>query len=74
MAYGDYQHCAICDTKAFYDANIDWGHQRAKEVGTLCTECAKTYRLAVVARLPGMIEAKADIWINPTPFDGEVKS
>lgn len=27
MAYVDYYHCAVCDGKAFYDAEIDWQYQ-----------------------------------------------
>jgi hypothetical protein len=27
MAYVDYWHCAVCDGKAFYDADISWEYQ-----------------------------------------------
>ncbi len=29
MAYADYTHCAVCDSKAFYDASLNWDFDRA---------------------------------------------
>jgi len=34
MAYGDYQHCAVCDAKTFYDADIKYVRdEKLAEVG-----------------------------------------
>lgn len=59
MAYCDYQHCAVCDAKTFYDANIDWTSTNVEvdeafhaplSVESLCADCAKTHELLVVVR------------------------
>jgi hypothetical protein len=69
MAYIDYQHCAKCDVKCFYDAGIDWGHQRAKEVASLCYKCADLYTIAVVERRyqPDPVNEYLP-WVNPSPY------
>ncbi len=59
MAYCDYQHCKLCDTKAFYDADIDWDYQNTDPdngVVTLCKNCLKTHKIVVVAREEGTHE------------------
>jgi hypothetical protein len=59
MAYGDYQHCAKCDAKSFYDANVNWEAQNVQNDGyapepdgvmSLCKDCYKTHMLVVVER------------------------
>jgi hypothetical protein len=58
MAYGDYQHCAVCDAKTFYDANIDWESQNVclddygapESVVSLCSDCSKTHKIVVQAK------------------------
>lgn len=50
MAYGDYQHCCICDAKAFYDADIDWSVQNCAwgtGLRVLCRGCEKTHEIIV---------------------------
>lgn len=55
MARGDYYGCAVCDGKAFYDANIDWEYQAVGGVLALCTDCIKTHGLEV-SRRPKRVE------------------
>lgn len=52
VAFIDYQHCAVCGAKTFYDANIDWAVQRVVEVASLCDTCAPRFTLRVVTRTP----------------------
>jgi hypothetical protein len=57
MALGDYHLCAVCEGKAFYDANISDPHyvatydptETAEPIGikALCYNCAKTYEVVV---------------------------
>ena len=57
MAIADYHLCAVCEGKAFYDANISDPHyvatwdpsEDAEPIGikVLCYECAKTYEVFV---------------------------
>ena len=57
MAYADYTHCAVCDAKAFYDANVDWECQNSGEVQALCLACFKTHEVKVVPREHPLAEA-----------------
>ena len=67
MAYADYQHCINCDTKAFYDGDIDWDYQRAKQVASLCKNCFDLgYRLAVT--ITGEVQ-KGYPWENDNPYE-----
>lgn len=62
MAYADYHHCAVCDDKAFYDANITdpryvatYDADERKEwepiaIKVLCFQCAKTHEVIVRKR------------------------
>ena len=59
MAYADYQHCAVCDAKTFYDANIDWESQNVRingrggwpeSVVSLCIACSETHEIIVAPR------------------------
>jgi hypothetical protein len=43
MAYLDYKHCFICDSKAYYDAHVDYPD--VIEIIALCSECCKSYTL-----------------------------
>jgi hypothetical protein len=55
MARCDYHGCAVCDGKAFYNANMsldDDGGYWGAEVLALCSECAKTHKLIVLAPHP----------------------
>lgn len=63
MAYADYTHCAVCDAKAFYDANLNWdtegGVQRLDYCGALaalCDDCAKEWELVRVKRRTPHVE------------------
>ena len=60
MAYADYTHCEICDAKAFYDANLNWGDpepdpnialnqalDNCGDMKALCLKCARSYKLVV---------------------------
>ena len=47
MAYADYLHCAVCDTKAIYDAYVDYENARASQIAVLCPKCAVHHRLVV---------------------------
>lgn len=53
MAYADYIHCEICDTKAIYDANINYEYARAKDMVVLCPECAKHVEILIRNKLTG---------------------
>lgn len=57
MAYADYTHCAVCDAKAFYDANVDWESQNSGEVAALCLACSKTHEVKVLPREKPLAEA-----------------
>lgn len=63
MAYADYYHCDVCDTKCFYDANLNWddatedkeirslpGHSLdyCGDIRALCINCAKTHKVVVI--------------------------
>lgn len=47
MAYADYTHCDVCDTKAFYDAEIDWDEVNTGAKAVLCRRCAKTHTIEI---------------------------
>ena len=49
MAYCDYIHCAICDTKAVYDSDVDYEYSNAADMLTLCVDCFKRgYTLSAI--------------------------
>lgn len=57
MAYAGYTHCAVCDSKAFYDANLNWEHvgdlltlDYCGAMAALCDECAEKWELVLVPR------------------------
>ena len=59
MAYGDYQHCAHCDAKTFYDDHVIWDLDNVpndgykpdpRAVKSLCKECAEKYELVVILK------------------------
>ena len=74
MAYCDYQHCIICDDKAFYDAEVPWESARGKEIATLCRKCAKEYKLVVVDRKFGTLQSNLKPWINDLNPDNTKES
>ena len=47
MSYGDYTHCAICDSKVFYDAETDYDDPRFGAMVALCATCVKTHTIDV---------------------------
>jgi len=53
MAYCDYLHCVVCDTKTLYDAEVNYEaatgeNGRLFDIATICKECAKTNSIQVV--------------------------
>ena len=58
MAYCDYHHCAVCDGKAFYDAEVNWpsmdvvsdGFGVPISVVALCVSCYQTHQIVVRKR------------------------
>lgn len=47
MAYCDYLHCALCDTKAIYDGEINYDYTDAGDIVILCKTCIKTAEIVV---------------------------
>jgi len=53
MAYADYLHCAVCDRKAIYDADLDYDSASNPEYGGLydiaaiCHKCAETHSIKI---------------------------
>jgi len=52
MAYCDYIHCAVCDSKAIYDAELNYDNSNLGNLVALCKECAKTHIIKVEERKP----------------------
>jgi len=54
MAASDYYLCDVCGKKAFYDANLDYNSDGSLgyvgEMAVICTECAKTHDIKIVAQ------------------------
>ena len=48
MAGGDYFSCTVCGRKTFYDSDVDYEYSSVGEMASLCKECSKTLRIAVV--------------------------
>lgn len=46
MAYSDYTHCAKCDSKVFYDANVNYSDNTGSWYA-LCKECTNSYELVL---------------------------
>ena len=55
MAYADYTHCAVCDIKCFYDAEIEYEESRTSTWYALCDDCGKDYRLVLQHKKTGKI-------------------
>lgn len=57
MAYSDYLHCALCDAKVIYDAEVDYSNFREGQIATLCKDCTKEgwTLAALLERQPGEI-------------------
>ena len=52
MAYADYLHCAVCGTKAIYDADLDYEaatgeYGRLYDIAALCKKCMKTHSIVI---------------------------
>lgn len=41
MAYSDYLHCALCDAKVIYDAEVDYSYFREGQIAVICADCAR---------------------------------
>jgi hypothetical protein len=58
MAYADYRHCDVCDSKAFYDSNLNYDLEEYPDNGlfnlgdwkVLCRVCVKTHELKIVEK------------------------
>lgn len=48
MAAADYYLCDVCGCKTFYDSDVDYG-DRVGEMVVICSECAKTHKIHVLA-------------------------
>ena len=49
MAYADYMHCAVCDTKVYYDAEVNYVYHECLPI-VLCDDCLKTHEIIVRKR------------------------
>ncbi len=53
MAMADYLHCAMCGCKAIYDVGLNYEsavyNGRLHDIAALCTECAETHSIQLVA-------------------------
>ena len=52
MAYVDYLHCAVCDTKAIYDADLNYEvatgeYGRLYDIAAICKDCSKTHSIEI---------------------------
>ena len=47
MAYCDYIHCAVCNSKTIYDAEVNYDYSDGQELISLCAECNKKYEIVV---------------------------
>lgn len=53
MALGDYHLCAVCNGKAFYDAELTEHYLEMcdrNQVKALCNSCAESYQIAIVGK------------------------
>ncbi len=50
MAYADYMHCAVCDCKVHYDAEVNYDYHQECSPVVLCEECLKTHEIVVKKR------------------------
>lgn len=63
MSRADYRLCDVCDEKAFYDASLNYEHDKSGPTGlgyrldylgdwvVICEDCAKTHECVVVERV-----------------------
>lgn len=47
MSASNYMKCLNCNTKAYYDADTDYGDA---EVAALCSTCARTMEFTVIRK------------------------
>lgn len=52
MAYADYKHCDICDSKHFYDAQLGGNDEyldslEQNRIKSLCKKCAETHEITI---------------------------
>ena len=50
MAYADYMHCAVCDAKVHYDAEVNYDYHPECIPLVLCEECIRTHEIVVKKR------------------------
>lgn len=62
MAYCDYLHCDVCDTKCLYDADVDYRNGNARAIGVLCEDCAEKHEIVVRRKDTGDILPRPDHW------------
>lgn len=48
MAYFDYLHCAVCESKVLYDADIDYEESNCGDIKVLCKECIKNNTIIIL--------------------------
>lgn len=61
MALADYRLCDVCESKCFYDANLDYDMREYPDTGfaylgewkVICRECALTHQVVIVERAEG---------------------
>lgn len=58
MAASDYRLCDICDSKCYYDSNVEYDFTEYPDTGlwntgdwaVICRECSKTYQVIIQKR------------------------
>lgn len=59
MALSDYYLCDVCESKTFYDANLDYEYDektkrnklpRVGVICVLCEECAEKFNIVIVKK------------------------
>jgi hypothetical protein len=63
MAYADYTHCGLCDTKVFYDASVDY-EWNTGDWTALCINCAKTHKIMIRNNGTGELTKPKNIFIE----------
>lgn len=53
MAGADYDHCAVCACKTFYDAEVNYVDADLHQHASLCKDCGRKWKLVVMAREQG---------------------
>lgn len=48
MSGGEYMHCCVCGTKAYYDSEVDYEISNTESVWALCRDCASKPHVLLV--------------------------